>query len=403
MLFKNRNLRLCLSGLLFALGNTGLIAGCATTDEQVADVSLVHRYTDNQNGIDGLDNVRRLLFDETRRVLYAVSADDDALAVYRVAKDLSLTMLDMTSGNEAHGALVGAADMTFSGANRDIQVVSFYSGAVAQFRLQDNTSLRLLSYLTDRIDIQRVFKQSKPISAQEDTLALLGPYAIAGSRSGGSYVVSNMSQALVKVTSTQDKLSVKQILRASQVKALAGAVSVALSPDESLVAVAGMQANQVAIFKAGMLQPLALQYILPDKPHTTLTEPVFVTFVPEAGGLMVATQSGVYHYQQNPAGRFILLEQLSVADPQPLSGVTRIVFSPDGHCMLALSESSDQVNVFALQSNGRWGFSELINVAGAQSPTSAAFFSPTQVAVSFAKSDALHIYANVCTHQRGEQ
>ncbi|WP_125718518.1 hypothetical protein [Pseudoalteromonas rubra] len=403
MFFKNGNFRLCLSSLLIAFGITGLAAGCATTDEQVNRTSLVHRYTDNQNGIDGLDNVRRLLFDDIRRVLYAVSADDDALAVYRVAEDLSLTMLDMMSGNEAHGALVGASDMTFSGVNQDIQVVSFYSGAVAQFRLQDNASLHLSSYLTDRIDIQRVFKQSKPISAQQDTLALLGPYAIVGSHNGISYVASNVSQALVKVTSTQGKLSVKQILRASQVNALAGAVSVALSPDENLVAVAGMQANQVTIFKAGALQSLVLQHTLPDEQHTELTEPVFVTFVPETGGLMVATQSGVYHYQQNPAGRFILLEQLSVADPQPLPGVTRIVFSPDGHCLLALSESSDQVNVFARQSNGRWQFSELINVAGAKSPTSAAFFSPTQVAISFAKSDALYIYGNVCTHQRGER
>ncbi|WP_046004148.1 hypothetical protein [Pseudoalteromonas rubra] len=403
MAFKNRNVRLCLSVLLLAAGITGLVAGCATTDEQVNRASLVHRYTDNQNGIDGLDNVRRLLFDDTRRVLYAVSADDDSLAAYRVADDLSLTMLDMMSGNQAHGTLVGASDMTFSGANRDIQVVSFYSGAVAQFRLQDNGSLHLVSYVTDSIDIQRVFKQSKPISAQEDTLALLGPYAIAGSRSGISYVASNVSQALVKVTSTQGKLNVKQILRASQVKALAGAVSVALSQDESQVAVAGMQANQVAIFKAGASQVLTLQHTLGDEQHTTLAEPVFVAFVPQTAGLMVATQSGVYHFQQDPAGRFMLFEQLSVADLQSLAGVTRMVFSPDGHCLLTLSESTDQVNVFARQANGRWQFSELIHVAGAKSPTSAAFLSLTQVAISFAKSDMLSIYANVCTYQHGER
>ncbi|MCF2910364.1 hypothetical protein L1285_18790 [Pseudoalteromonas sp. DL2-H2.2] len=51
MLFKNRNLRLCLSVQLLAVGITGLIAGCATTDERVNGASLVHRYTDNQNGV----------------------------------------------------------------------------------------------------------------------------------------------------------------------------------------------------------------------------------------------------------------------------------------------------------------------------------------------------------------
>ncbi|MCG7536089.1 lactonase family protein [Pseudoalteromonas sp. OOF1S-7] len=367
-------------------------------DEQAPGVALQHRYVDNQNGIDGLDNVRRLLFDNTRQVLYAVSADDDALTAYHVADDLSLTMLDMMSGNEARGTLVGASDMTFSGANQDIQVISFYSGAVAQFRLQENDSLRLLSYLTDSLDIQRVFRQSNPISAEEDTLGLLGPYAIVGSDTGASYVAANVSQALVKVTSTKGRLDAGQILRASQVKALAGAVSVALSEDGELLAVAGMQASQIAVFKMSESQSLTVQQILPDEKHQTQTAPLFVTFVPGAEDLMVATQSGVFRYVPDPAGRFKLAAQLNVAGSLPLAAVTRMAFSPDGQCMLALSESTDQVNIFARQSGGDWQFADIIDVEGGQSPTSAVFLTPAQVAISFAKSDAVHIYANVCAY-----
>ncbi|WP_010384947.1 hypothetical protein [Pseudoalteromonas rubra] len=392
----NRKLKRCVAGLFVAFGMSGMIAGCATSDEPAEGAALLHRYVDNQNGIDGLDNVRRLLFDDTGRVLYAVSADDDALTAYRVADDNALTMLDMISGERARGMLTGASDMTFSGADRAIQVVSFYSGAVAQFQLDRNDTLILQSALSDRIDIQRVFKQGKPISTQEDKLALLGPYAIVGNAAGTSYVAANMSQALVRLTSTQGQLSTHQIIRADQVNALRGAVSVAQADSGLKVAVAGMQANQIALFEVSDTQPLKLQQTLPVGQQKALIEPVFVTFLPGTERLFVADKHSVFIYSPDPQGNYISPTELTVSDTQKLAAVSRLAFGPAGQCMLALSESADQVHIFRRKRDTHWQYLSQLDVGGAQAPTSAAFISQDKVAISFARSDAIHIYANVC-------
>lgn len=396
MLLANRKRKPCLVGLFVAFGLSGLIAGCAMSDDSVEEAALLHRYVDNQNGIDGLDNVRRLLFDDTDRILYAVSADDDALTAYRVADDNTLTMLDMMSGERARGTLVGASDMTFSGADRDIQVVSFYSGAVAQFRLDRNDTLILQSDLSDRIDIQRVFKQGKPISTQEDKLALLGPYAIVSDAAGTSYVAANVSQALVQLTSTQGQLSTRHTIRVEQVNALGGAVSVAQSDSGLKVAVAGMQANQIALFEVSDTQPLKLQQTLPVGHQEALIEPVFVTFAPGTERLFVVDKRSVFIYSPDPQGNYISSTELKVSDNQKLTAVSRLAFGPAGHCMLALSESTDQVYIFKRKSDTHWQYLSQLDVGGAQAPTSAAFISQDKVAISFARSDVIHIYANVC-------
>ncbi|WP_125561038.1 hypothetical protein [Pseudoalteromonas rubra] len=392
----NRKRKRCLKGLCVAVVMSGLSAGCATSDEPVEGAALLHRYVDNQNGIDGLDNVRRLLFDDTDKVLYAVSADDDALTAYRVGDDHSLTMLDMMSGERVGGMLIGASDMTFVGADRDIQVVSFYSGAVAQFRLGRNDTLTLQSGLSDRIDIQRVFRQGKPISTQEDKLALLGPYAIVGDAAGISYVAANVSQALVQLSSAQGQLSTRQAIRADEVNALGGAVSVAQSDSGQKVAVAGMQANQIALFEVSDSQPLKLQQTLSIGHQRALIEPVFVTFVPGTERLLVADKQSVFAYYLDPQGNYTSSTELKVSDNQKLSAVSRLAFDPAGQCMLAMSESADQVYIFKRHGDTHWLHVSQLDIGGGQAPTSAAFISQDKVAISFAKSDAIQIYTNVC-------
>ncbi|TMP26707.1 hypothetical protein CWB99_17760 [Pseudoalteromonas rubra] len=90
MLFSSALGKHWLCHLLTVSGLSCVLAGCVVIQEQVPGAALTHRYIDNQNGIDGLDNVRRLLFDESRNLLYAVSADDDVLAAFRVADDGSI-------------------------------------------------------------------------------------------------------------------------------------------------------------------------------------------------------------------------------------------------------------------------------------------------------------------------
>ncbi|MCO7190143.1 MULTISPECIES: hypothetical protein [unclassified Pseudoalteromonas] len=395
MIFNSVAVRHWLHHFFIFSGLSCALAGCAAVKERSPGTALVHRYVDNQNGIDGLDNVRRLLFDESRKVLYAVSADDDALAAYRVADDGSLTMLDIISGSEAEGMLVGASDMTFTGMNRDIQVVSFYSGAVAQFRLQHDDKLVLLSYLSDRIDAKRVFRQGEPITAAEDQLALLGPYAIAGGTDGISYVAANVSQALVQLSS-QGLLRISHTVRAEQVSALGGAVSVALSGSGRKVAVAGMQANQVAIFDGSDTQSLVLQQTLPLAHQVALTAPMFVAFVPQSEELLVAQKHGVLVYSPDPQGHYKHSVELRGPEGLSLAAISRLDFDPTGQCMLALSESSSQVYTFSRVRGDQWQFLSQLDVQNRQAPTSVAFISSGKVALSFARSDAIYIYANIC-------
>ncbi|AZZ99900.1 hypothetical protein [Pseudoalteromonas sp. R3] len=395
MIFNTVAVKHWLHRFLMFAGLSCVLTGCTAVNERSPEAALLHRYVDNQNGIDGLDNVRRLLFDESRKVLYAVSADDDSLAAYRVADDGTLTMLDMISGSKAQGMLVGATDMIFSGMNRDIQVVSFYSGAVAQFRLQRDDKLVLLSYLSDRIDAKRVFRQGEPITPAEDRLALLGPYAIAGNADGVSYVAANVSQAIVQLTS-KDQLRAGQTVRSEQVSALGGAVSVALSDRDRKVAVAGMQANQVAIFDGSDAQSLELRQILPLAHQEALTEPMYVAFVPQTEVLLVAQKQGVLVYSPDPQGQYKRSTELKGPADETLPAITRLVFDPTGQCMLALSESTGQVYTFSRIQGEQWQLLALLDAQGAQAPTSAVFISPDKVALSFALSDAVYIYANVC-------
>ena len=306
---------------------------------------IVQVLENNQSGIKGLDNVRALAVSNEQAVLAAVSADDNALSLFKIGRNFELKPEQVIFSKDVNNMLEGAVSLVMPDNAEDIFVSSFYSGSLARFSKSSDGQYQLTQVFTDHIDAKRIFVDGEKIHKKEDVLGLLGPYDVTSSGVNGRlFTVSFVSGAVSSWNRRENgTYQLGQSIEKSRLPQLRGVQAVASDHQSQLVAVSS-ETDSVLIFEYSATA-LVFKRMLSALNQVQIVQPTNAFFL-NSSLLLVSTKSRVLLFEKSKRGEFNFVKDLQNDKKQNLSGITHFAISPDGKTLVLTSESEHGLHFF---------------------------------------------------------
>ena len=223
---------LCLTGALLAGASPSLAQG----------LTFLERFENGSGGVAGLDRPNAVAVSPDGTSVYSVSFFDSSIAVFsRNAADGTLAFVEVvTDGVAGVDGLAGATDVTVSPDGQHVYATGFTDASVAVFSRNPTTSV--LTFIEVRRNL-----------AGNVAGGLAGAESVAVSPDGAHVYVAGSIQDTVAIFSRDDSTGMLTFVDFLErgvdgVMGIAGAKSIAVSPDGLDVYVVGPNDNALAVF-----------------------------------------------------------------------------------------------------------------------------------------------------------
>lgn len=341
------------------------LIGCSS-GLQFQNIKHIHLLQDTINNIDGLDNPRVAKFNQNDSQLFVVSADDDALAIFNVGNNVTLSLSQVFKNNQEIKGLRGATDVAISKNGQYAYVVSFYDSALVIFKKADDGKFHYQHTYTDKIKWWEY--KGKPISSALQKFYLLGAYDIEINSSGNQmYIASSVSNAVSIFNINEDGFPIfsHAIKDTDNINfGLKGAVDVALTPDDNHFAVAGFNENVINYFKREVDNTFRLEQSLVNNSNgiNNLDKPQSVVFSNNGEYLYVACASGaIVVFNQDHQGKLSYLESIKSEQITGLDGAGSVLMSNDDRLLYVVAENDNALSIFYRNVDGTLTLKDTIN------------------------------------------
>lgn len=333
--------------------------------------TLVQVLKDSVDGVDGLDNPRSVSITPDGTLLFLTSGDDNAVAIFDISDNFQLSFRQVFRNDDPNvQGLEGASSVTFLPKANKALVASFYDSALTVFGENRDGHYVLQKHISDNLSVQQIFQDNQPLD-HLDTLGLLGAWGIASSGDGRHvYIASYKSNALsVFEMDPQGNPVFNRVEKGNVLSDLGGLgspVSVALSPDNHQLVVAGFEQHRITIFNRDDSGQLTLKQVLENQQQGIrhLVNPQRIIASADNRYLYVASagSSAIVVFGQDANGEYRFLQSITNEDigGAGLSGVGTLAISPDGKKLLAAGEADSGIVSFIRQPNGLLKFKSLL-------------------------------------------
>ncbi|MBN2475222.1 MAG: beta-propeller fold lactonase family protein [Pirellulales bacterium] len=322
---------------------------------------------DGRDGVEGLVGAMAVAISPDGNHLYCAAFLDSAVATF--VRDTTTGELDfvqvITDGQGGVDGLAGARSATVSPDGNHVYVAGQRDNAVAVFR-RDAT--------TGHVEFVQAIEDGQQGveglgGASSVTLSPDGAYVYATGADDDALVVFSRDAA-------SGELSFRQLLRDGQagVDGLNDPQSVAVSPDNSHVYVAGSGENAVALFRR---DPATGELVFVQMIHNGvdgvegLGHVVSIAVSPDGSHVYTAADvdNALAAFRRDPATGRLSLEQVFYDDQDVsrLAGVRWVAVSPDGRSVYAAASDDHSLNVFRRSElTGRLAFARRFPSFGAR-------------------------------------
>lgn len=367
---------------------------------------LIQVVRDNQIGVDGLDNPRHLRLSDDNRFLYVASADDNALAIFKIGPEFRLTFSQVFKNTPTNIGLEGANRIVVSQNSEFLYTQSYYDSAIGFYRLQKSGDYHYQGHLSDGIDYEKIFREPAGPPKALDTLKLLGAYDIAIDKIHRRlFVASTVSNSLTTFSlANTGKPVPQQIISDPQLASLKGAVAVALSADAGKLAVAGMEGNAVSIFSQSADGMLTILHTLDNEQsrNQQFSAPIASAFTDKGRFLYVANagNNSLHIFQFHQSGQYLHFQSVDNLMPGLANFLSpsQIIFTKDEKKMLITAEQGNGVFRFERSEETYWRMTGVLHnkdFSGdlLRSPSSmVASADGCHLVISSALSDAISVF-----------
>ncbi len=323
-------------------------------NELTGQLTLLGKYQDNTDNIDGIQGAYLMDFTPDGNYLYVVGQNENAVAVFaRNVIDGSLSLVQVIRNNQN-----GNNDMNFpvnvkvSPDGRHVLVTSYADNAITWFHRNNNDgSLVYAGSLTNDTVTGDVLLGASGLSISKD-----GKSVYVASSDGGSLDVFYRNQ------NTGDLSFENSFSEAhNNVSGLEGTVEVTVSGDDQQVYVAGTGSNALVVFNRNTITgEIAHQETLLDGEHDIidLDFPVAIAVSDKFSDVYLADfgSNALLSFNKNTTEStldFGFSERGSGLGVTGLRGGETAVISPDGNYLYVAAKEGDAVSIFARnQSDG---------------------------------------------------
>ncbi|WP_299789551.1 beta-propeller fold lactonase family protein [uncultured Shewanella sp.] len=361
-------------------------------------MTLVQVLKDNEAGVDGLDNPRSVRVSPDGTHVAVVSGDDNSLAIFDISDDFNLSFNRVFKNNTPGiTGLEGASQVAFLPDGNSLFVASFYDSALVVLDRDEANRYNFRRSVSDGLSVERIFNSAEPVGAL-DTIGLLGAWDLVVSDDGQQIYVTGYKSNGLSVfdvpeldvanpdvsgldASNSDSSAdrpVPSLVKGDEV-GLGGAVGLALSADNSLLAVTGFDEHMLTLYNRTPDGELRLSQTLigGESGIHHLINPQVVRFSPDGDHIYVACAGSnavvIFNRIETEAGdrEYTLFQTIIDEDVDGgLKGVGSLAVSADGNKLFVAAEADSGVLVFKKEDDGRLLLeSKLINSEADGAPT----------------------------------
>ena len=355
----------------------------------MAKSNTIFVLTDTDKGVDGLNNPRDIALSKDKKWLFVASADDNALSVFKINDDFSLSHQQTIKSSE-HVKLEGALSVVTDSQSQNVYVLSYYHSALLHFSFDEASGLTLKHTLSDNLPFQQVFKQPDTIQPEQDTIGILGGYELhIDHLTNQLFIASTVSHGVSVFDIDQDGTpTLTQRINTIKDNALSGAVSVTTDDSGQFLAVAGMNGKAVSIYTKNVTG--SFEYTQTIKHHFEM--PISVTFAQNGLYLIAvdAMNSDIVIFQQRNNQSYELMQVMSNTE-HDINGLNKVAFLKDDKSVVTFSEQSHRIDKFELIDSAL-KHTQTLSVPSLQSATSLELLDSHHAVSTWAKSDALAVF-----------
>ncbi|MBQ4845368.1 hypothetical protein J8M01_07545 [Pseudoalteromonas sp. MMG005] len=359
--------------------------------------------TNNQHGVSGLDNPRKIATSRDKKSIFVVSGDDDALSVFQLDSDDQLYFKQTFKNIDNNRyKLAGASDVIALDNGKWLITASFYDGALSLFSKVEQGGYQFVHSLSDDLSAKRVFKDPTPVGGL-DNLKLLAPWSILKLDEQHFVVASYKSDAVRFFKLSNGRIVTNEPANKGVNKQQFGS-PVAVQPimnketGQKKLIVAGFNDSTLTLLDKGDTQYYAVSQRISLKEYGCLN-PQAMQAVEIINKLYVACSGSdkVLVLQESQPNQFKVIQV--VAHPH-LQGVNSLAMARDGRWGYAASEKSN--GVIVLQNKPLTGLSVstivLDNTPVVSSISSLTLTRPDLLVVTSAKQDTLYLLNVTAPH-----
>ena len=317
-------------------------------DEMTGRLTMLGKYQDDSNGIDGLEGAYLMDFTPDGNYLYVVGQDENAVAVFaRNVLDGSLSLVQVVRNNQnGNNHMNFPVSVKVSPDGRQVLVTSYANNAVTWFnRNSNNGNLTYAGSLTSDEIATDVLLGASGLSISKD-----GKNVYVASSDGGSVEVFGRNQNTGSLTFL-DSFSETE----NNINGLEGTVAITVSADDQQVYVAGTGSNSLVIFNRNInTGEITYQETLVDGEQniSDLDFPVAIAVSDKFSEIYVADfgSNALLSFTRNlneATLDFGFSERGSGLGIVGLRGAETAVISPDGNYLYVAAKEGDAVSIFA--------------------------------------------------------
>ncbi len=335
-------------------------------DESTGRLTLLGKYQDNLNNIDGIQGAYLMDFTPDGNYLYVVGQDENAVAVFtRNVNDGSLSLVQVIRNNQnGNNNMNFPVKVKVSPDGRQVLVTSYADNAITWFNR--NNSNGRLTYAGSRSDEDipnDVLLGASGLSISKD-----GKNVYVASSDGGSVEVFRRNQNTGSLTFIKSFSESE-----NNVSGLEGTVAITVSADDQQVYATGTGSNALVIFNRNVTTgDLIYQETLRNGEQniTDLDFPVAFAVSDKFDEVYVADfgSNALLSFSRNEVEEtldFAYSERGSGLGITGLRGAETAVISPDGNYLYVAAKEGDAVSIFARNpENGRLTYIDFLEDGG---------------------------------------
>ena len=317
-------------------------------DESTGRLTLLGKYEDNSNNIDGIQGAYLMDFTPDGNYLYVLGQDENALAVFaRNVNDGSLSLIQVIRNNQnGNNSMNFPVNVTVSPDGRQVLVTSYADNAITWFDRNSTTGSLIYAGSLSNEDIAEG--------------VLLGVSGLSVSKDGRNVYVTSSDGGSVEVFSRNQNTGHLAFMNSfseseNNVSGLEGAVAITVSADDQQVYATGTGSNALVVFnRSTTTGELTYQETLVDGEQniTDLDFPVALAVSDKFDEVYVADfgSNSLLSFNRNEGGgtlEFGFSERGSELGIAGLRGAESAVISPDGNYLYVTAKEGDAVSIFA--------------------------------------------------------
>jgi DNA-binding beta-propeller fold protein YncE len=334
----------------------------AANASTIENLQLTQILKDDDKGVDGLGNPRRVQVILDNSKVFVSSGDDNALAIFNVDHNFNLTFSQIfrNSSDNING-LEGASGIAYLDQGEQVVVTGFYDGALTRFSKNKNR-YRFNETISDVHHYERVFNSDMSLG-KLDRLGLLGAWDVIKTHNEKQLLVAGyMSNAVAifDITSDGRILFNRAIKDASPLeKSLGKPVSLALSLLNDELYVLGFDSHQLTIFDRKDRGDLLVKQVIKNGVAGVeqFVNPQKIVVSPAGNFLYVACSgsNAIVVFQKKETGHYAFLQAVNNADigGSGLEGASSLAMSSDGSKIYAAGEAGHGFYLFSAGVDGR--------------------------------------------------